>query len=54
MRTESTETAAEAATPEYNDLDEFVGYEDGERHVVCDKTNPKAWISAEETRTIEP
>lgn len=54
MRTEQTEVEIEPATPEYNDLNDFASYEDGERLVVCDRTNPKAWISAETTRALDP
>lgn len=52
MRTESSEAIAEPTEPEVTDLDEFAGYEDGESYVVCDRTNPKAWIRSDRTTTV--
>jgi hypothetical protein len=54
MRTEQSETTAEPAERESTDLDEFTGYEDGESYVVCDRTNPKAWIRSDLTAARSP
>ncbi|WP_433623650.1 DUF7331 family protein [Halomicrococcus sp. NG-SE-24] len=51
MYTESREEIAEPREPEVPNLDDFAGYEDGESYVVCDKTNAKAWVRSDVTKT---
>lgn len=34
------------------DLDEYASYEDGDRYVICDRSNAKAWIRSDVTTTL--
>lgn len=54
MRTEQTEAIPEPTEQEITEFDEFAGYEDGDGYVVCDRTNPKAWIRSDRTTTLSP
>lgn len=37
----------EQTAPEQHDFDRFASYQDGDAHVICDRTNPKAWIKSD-------
>lgn len=52
MRTEQHEAAADAVSPDRPELDDVTGYEDGDSHVICEKTNAKAWIRSDVTEAI--
>lgn len=34
------------------DLDEYASYEDGDRYVICDRSNANAWIRSDVTTPI--
>lgn len=53
MHTEPPESVVERHGPA-DDLDDFVSYEDEDGLVVCEKTNPKAWLCSDETRPLRP
>ncbi|WP_299332486.1 DUF7331 family protein [Haloplanus sp.] len=46
----------EVPDPEPIDFDRYAAYEDGVALVVCDRTNPTAWMRAEPTAvaTLDP
>jgi len=46
--------ARRVADPDPIDLDDYAAYEDGAALVICDRTNPNAWIRAERAATTTP
>jgi hypothetical protein len=47
--------AGGVADPDPIDLDDYAAYRDGTALVICDRTNPNAWIRAERgTTTLDP
>ncbi|RRJ32182.1 DUF7331 family protein [Halocatena pleomorpha] len=34
------------------DLDEYASYEDGDRYVICDRSNANAWIRSDSPTTL--
>lgn len=38
-------------TPEVPDLEDVTSYEDGDATVICDRTNPNAWVRS--TGTVD-
>lgn len=46
--------ARRVADPEPIDLDDYTAYEDGAALVICDRTNPRAWIRTAATATLDP
>lgn len=51
MSRESLDETAEPTEPRVLELDDVTGYVDGERYVVCEKTNAKAWIRSDVTKS---
>lgn len=52
MQSELSEPVVEAPDAEVPDLDFVTGYEDADGYVICEKSNPKAWIRADETTQL--
>ncbi len=47
--------AGGGTAPDPIDLDDYAAYEDGTSMVICDRTNPTAWIrAATATTTLDP
>jgi homogentisate 1,2-dioxygenase len=42
------------SVPESPDLDRYADYEDGAALVICDRTNPRAWLRADTTAALDP
>jgi hypothetical protein len=40
--------------PELPTLDRYAGYDDGDDHVVCDRTDARAWIRSDTVVTLDP
>lgn len=54
MPNKEFQTAVEETEPDVASLDEYAGYDDGEWYVICEKSNPNAWIRMRETTRLEP
>jgi hypothetical protein len=54
MRTNTHSQARADAATSSDDLEDVTGYEDGDSYVVCEKSNPNAWIRADVTTTLSP
>lgn len=54
MPTERLDDAVDAPEPDVASLDEYTGYEDGDWYVVCERSNPNAWIRMRDTTTLDP
>jgi hypothetical protein len=48
--------ALQVADPDPVDLDDYAAYDDGGTLVLCDRTNPRAWIrvGTAATTTLDP
>ena len=38
--------------PDHNDLTEYASYDEGDSLVVCDRTNPSAWIKSDVSTSV--
>lgn len=55
MRRETTEaTTRTTAEPSTDRYDQYTAYEDDGALVVCDRTNPRAWIRSATTTALDP
>lgn len=54
MREEVFDVEADQLVQDVDDFADFTSYEDGTGYVICDRTNPKAWISSDETQPLAP
>lgn len=52
MKTSTVEV--ETTEPEVADLEDVTCYEDDDATVICDRTNPKAWIRSDAVAAIDP
>lgn len=53
MQTEITAEQTARTETERPDLDRVTSYVDGDSVVICDRTNPEAWIRADVTAALE-
>lgn len=52
MRTEVDSEHPGEVAQHGEDLPDLTGYEDGDSYVVCEKTNPNAWVRSDETADL--
>lgn len=53
MQRQTTQPELVAEEPPAADLDSFASYDDGDALVVCDRSNPNAWIRSDATTTVD-
>ncbi|MFB6236261.1 MAG: hypothetical protein ABEH81_14870 [Halopenitus sp.] len=53
MRRNTIEETAETTEPAEDQYDQYTGYEDDGALVICDRTNPRAWIRSETTTKLD-
>lgn len=54
MPDHTTATEADAERRAEIDYDRFASYEDGDSTVICDRTEPAAWLKSDVTATLDP
>lgn len=53
MRRETTQETSQAASQPTDRYDQYTAYEDDGALVVCDRTNPRAWIRSATTTALD-
>lgn len=52
MRSDVQHAAIDQTDASLEDLNDVTGYEDGDSYVVCEKSNPKAWVRSDVTTEL--